>query len=89
MEIKRIKDLREDNDYTQEYIANYLEMQRAQYARYERGEREFKLNHIVKLAIFYNVSIDYILGLTNEKKPYPRTKKRPIRSFNFIHIMRF
>jgi len=71
----RIRDLREDYDLTQAQVAAYLECDRSLYARYEREERETPLHIMVKLAAFYETSIDYLAGLTNERKPYPRTKQ--------------
>jgi len=68
----RIKDLREDNDKTQLEISKYLNCDRSLYSRYERSEREIPLPLMIKLAILYNTSIDYLLGLTDEKLPYPR-----------------
>ena len=65
---KRIRDLREDNDLTQNVIAAELGITIQQYSLYERGEREIPLHHAITLAKFYNVSLDYIAGLTNKKK---------------------
>ena len=61
----KIRDLREDNDKTQTEIAEVLGMKYQQYARYENGEREIPLHHLITLAKFYNVSLDYIAGLTD------------------------
>lgn len=66
---QRLKDLREDNDLTQEELAEKLGMKREQYRRYENGINEIKAKHIIMFANFYNVSTDYILGLTNNPKP--------------------
>lgn len=63
---QRLKDLREDKDLTQENLAKKLNMKREQYRRYETGINEIKASHIIMFAKFYNVSADYILGLTNE-----------------------
>ena len=60
----RIRDLREDNDLTQKSVADYLMCDQSLYSKYERGEREIPLKLVVKLAEFYHVSIDYIVGLT-------------------------
>jgi len=68
----RIRDLREDHDLSQSYIANYLMCDQSLYSKYERQEREIPLHLIIKLAEFYNVSIDYIVGLTDISKPYER-----------------
>lgn len=63
MFFKRIYDLRVDNDLTQQQIADYLMCNRQVYARYERGIREIPVSMLIKLAQFYGVSTDYILGL--------------------------
>ena len=65
---QRIKDLREDQDLTQEDIAKILNVYREQYSRWERGASEIPLHHMINLARFYRVSMDYIAGLTNNKK---------------------
>ena len=62
----KIRDLREDNDLTQKQIADYLMCDQSLYSKYERGEREIPLNLIIKLADYYKVSLDYIVG-RNEK----------------------
>ena len=66
MEFKRIKDLREDHDKTQQEIADVLNMHRSVYRRYESGEREAPSWVIVKLAQYYGVTTDYLLGLTDK-----------------------
>lgn len=66
---RRIKDLREDSDYTQEYVATLLGTSQTMYARYERGANELPIRHLVKLCSLYSVSADYILGLTDKKQP--------------------
>lgn len=70
----RIRELREDNDYTQQTIAEYLKCDQSLYSKYERGERDIPLNLVIKLALYYKTSIDYLVGLTNIKEPYKRTK---------------
>ena len=70
----KIRDIREDNDFTQQQIADYLACDRSLYSKYEREEREIPLHVLVKLAKFYKTSIDYLAGLTDEKRPYPRSK---------------
>ena len=65
--IKRIRDLREDNDKTQKEIADYLGTSQTMYARYERGANELPIRHLIALCDYYNVSADYILGRTNNK----------------------
>lgn len=65
---KRIRDLREDNDKTQQEIADYLGTSQTMYARYERGANELPIRHLIKLAKYYHVSTDYILCLTQRKE---------------------
>lgn len=66
----RIKDLREDNDLTQEAVAKYLHIKQNTYSQYENGQRQLPLDCLIALAKLYKTSTDYILGLTEEKKPY-------------------
>lgn len=61
--IKRLRDLREDNDKTQQETANVLGTSQTMYARYERGANELPIHHLITLCKFYNVSADYILGI--------------------------
>ena len=68
----RIRDLREDNDLKQKQIAAYLLCDQSLYSKYERGERPLPLDLACKLADFYGVSVDYLLGRTSEKQPYPK-----------------
>lgn len=68
----RIRDLREDKDLLQKHIAEYLHCSQVAYSRYELGTRDIPTQVLIQLAEFYNTSVDYILGLTNEKKPYLR-----------------
>ncbi|MBR6755276.1 MAG: helix-turn-helix transcriptional regulator [Clostridia bacterium] len=63
----RIRDLREDNDFTQKYVADYLKMKQPQYSRYESGLRDIPTDILIALARLYNTTTDYILGLTNIK----------------------
>ena len=63
--IKRMRDLREDNDKTQQEIAKILNTSQTMYARYERGANELPIHHLITLADYYKVSTDYILGRTN------------------------
>ena len=72
----RIRDLREDKDWTQEHLANLLHVARTSYGAYENGISEFSPEHLIRLAELYQTSVDYLLGLTDEQKPYPRKKKR-------------
>lgn len=75
MYFKRIKDLREDKDLYQKQIAELLTITRQQYGLYETGKREIPVDLLIKLADIYSTSVDYIIGRTNEKTPYPRMKK--------------
>ena len=68
MYFSRIRDLREDADQTQQAVADYLNMQRGVYRRYELGEREIPVWAVIRLAEYYHVSTDYLLGLTERKK---------------------
>ena len=64
---ERLRELREDNDLTQEQVAEAIGVKREQYRRYETGVNEIKASHIIRFAKFYHVSADYILALSNEK----------------------
>ena len=71
----RIRDLREDRDLKQKDIANYLNCSQVCYSHYELGKRDIPTEVLIKLAKFYNVSIDYIVGLTSA--PTPIYKEKP------------
>ena len=71
----RIRDLREDADLTQQQIAVYLLCDQSLYSKYEREERPLPLDLAIKLAQYYHVSLDYLVGLTDEKQSYPPSKK--------------
>lgn len=62
-----IRDLREDNDFTQAQVAKYLGTSQTMYARYERGANELPIRHLLKLCDLYKVSADFILGKTDKK----------------------
>lgn len=70
----RIRDLREDLDMNQTQIAKVLEMSQTGYSKYETGENDIPTAVLIKLARFYNTSIDYLLGETDCKDRYPKTK---------------
>ncbi len=72
MYFQRLRDLREDKDLKQKDIAKMLGIQQTVYSRYERGAQNIPLELLLKLADFYGTSTDYILGRTNEIRPYPR-----------------
>ena len=69
---KRIRDLREDKDLSQKELAKILNMSQTGYSKYEVGTNDVPTKILIQLAQFYNTSIDYILGLTDEIKPYKR-----------------
>ena len=69
MFIKRLHDLRTDNDLTQQQVADYLMCNRQVYARYERGLREIPVSMLLKLADLYKTSVDYIMGRTDNPDP--------------------
>lgn len=71
--VRRIRDLREDHDYTQEYVAYVLGTSQTMYARYERGANELPIRHLIALCKLYNVSSDYILGFTDAPIPFSST----------------
>ena len=68
----RMRNLREDNDLTQKEIAALLGTSQTMYARYERGANEMPIRHLIKLAKYYDVTTDYLLGLTKNKTRFPR-----------------
>ncbi len=68
---KRLRDLREDMDLNQTQVANLLNMSQSGYSKYETGENDVPTAVLMKLAEFYDTSVDYILGCTNERKCYP------------------
>ena len=68
----RLKDLREDMDLTQSEVAAYLHIKQNTYSQYENGQRQIPLELLVALAKYYKTSTDYLLGLTDVKKPYPQ-----------------
>lgn len=66
--VRRIRDLREDADLTQQQVASVLGTSQTMYARYERGANELPIHHLLKLCNLYNVTSDYILGLSDVQK---------------------
>ena len=70
---KRFKDLREDKDLKQKDIAEIINTSANYYGDYENGKREMPFNRVIELAKFYNVSLDYIAGLTNDKKGFNKS----------------
>ena len=68
MVFNRIRDVREDHDWTQAYVAKMLNVTQACYARYELGQRDIPLELLIRLSQIYDTSIDYLLGQTNNPK---------------------
>lgn len=68
MAFERIRNLREDNDLTQQFMANYLHCSQVSYSYYELGRRDIPVSVVIKLADFYGCSTDYLLGLTDKKE---------------------
>lgn len=71
---QRVRNLREDKDLTQKQIGQFLNMSQTGYNQYEIGKNDIPTRVLIQLAKFYNTSVDYILELTDETKPYPRKK---------------
>ena len=71
--MNRIREMREDKDLLQKDIALVLNISQQQYSRYENEENQLSYDGLIKLAKFYNTSIDYILYLTDERTPYPES----------------
>lgn len=71
----RIRDLREDHDLTQSEIGKILNMSQTGYSQYEIGKNDIPTKILIKLSEYYGTSVDYLLGLTDETKPYKRLKK--------------
>ena len=72
MYLKRLKDLRSDNDLYQKDIAKLLNISQQYYSEYEKGKRSLPIELLVQLTKFYNISADYILGLTSQRKRYKK-----------------
>lgn len=72
----RLRDLREDHDLTQKEMAKILNMSQTGYSKYETLENDIPTSVLIKLAIYFNTSIDYLLGITDEKQPYERRNKK-------------
>lgn len=70
MFFKRLGDLRQDHDMTQQEVADVLHCKREVYRRYEKGLREIPVSYAIRLANYYEVSVDYLLGLTENKTRY-------------------
>lgn len=73
MNISRLKEIRQDKDLYQKDIAKILNTSQKQYSLYETGIRLIPIDKLVILAKYYNTSVDYLLGITDERKPYPKS----------------
>ena len=71
---RRIRDLREDSDLTQKSLADYLSCSQVCYSNYETGKRDVPSDVLIRLARFYHTSVDYLVGLTEERTPYPQKR---------------
>ena len=77
MTYERIRNLREDKDLSQTRVAQVLNCSQRIYSNYERGDVDIPTDILIKLARFHQTSVDYLLGLTDERTPYPRRPDRP------------
>lgn len=73
MNINRLKEIREDKDLKQKEVACVLNIKQQQYSEYEIGKRLIPINYLSDLADYYNTSIDYLVGRTDERKPYSKS----------------
>ncbi len=71
---QRIRDLREDHDLRQADVAAFLQCTQVCYSNYETGKRDIPTEVLIRLAGFYKTSVDYLLGLTDRREPYPKGK---------------
>ena len=71
----RIRELRQDNDLTQKQVGKILNMSQTGYNQYEIGKNDIPTKILIKLAEYYNTSIDYLLGITDERNTYPKKKQ--------------
>ena len=74
MVYRRLRDLREDRDLLQKDVAEVLQCSQVCYSHYELGKRDVPTEVLVQLAAFYHTSVDFLLGLTDDARPYPRSK---------------
>ena len=78
MNYERIRNMREDMDKTQKEVAQYLSCSQVAYSYYEIGRRDIPTAMLIRLARYYNCSVDYLLGITDIKEPYPEKKESKI-----------
>lgn len=76
MYFRRLEDLRIDNDLTQQNVADYLHVQREVYRRYEKGTRTIPIEYLIELSKLYHTSIDYLVGLTDDKNSYSAKNRK-------------
>ena len=74
--LEHLRALREDRDLSQDDMAKLLNVHQTTYSDYELGRSNIPIETLEKLANFFSTSVDYLLGLTDERRPYPRAKKR-------------
>ena len=72
--MKRLRELRQQNGFTQQFVAKKLNVKQNTYSQYESGCREIPLQALKALAMLYDTSVDYIIGLTDYEQPYPRSE---------------
>ncbi len=72
---RRIRDLREDHDLRQKDLADFLGCSQVSYSYYELGKRDLPTDILLRIADYYGTSVDYLLGRTDEKRPYPKSKR--------------
>ena len=84
----RIRELREDHDMRQIDIARMLKMSQTGYSKYETGENDVPTDVLVRLSVYYDTSVDYILGLTDEKKAYPPSENRLRKLIEYRNALR-
>ena len=82
----RIRNLREDYDLYQKDMAEYLNCSQVCYSNYEMGKRDIPTEVLILLSDYYDTSVDYLLGITDEKKPYPQSKSRKKKKTNRIAV---
>lgn len=71
----RLRELREDQDLTQQAVADYLHIRQNTYSQYKTGQRQLPLELLAALALYYHTSTDYILELTDQREPYPQKRR--------------
>lgn len=74
----RLRDMREDSDLTQQALADYLHIRQNTYSQYENAQRQLPVDVLIKLAAYYRTSTDYLLGLTDERTPYPPSRRQTL-----------